>query len=88
MNEYTIEEIKYHNHKNDCWLVANNNVYNVTEFIKLHPAGSGSILKYAGTDCTEHFNFHSKKAHKIWNEYKIGKIKKERCSIFERLFYR
>ena len=31
---YTIQEVAKHNKETDCWLIAHNNVYNVTEFIK------------------------------------------------------
>ena len=76
MNIYDWNEIVKHNHENDCWIVANGYVYNVTDFIKNHPAGSKSIINKAGTDCTIDFDFHSKKAQiNIWKPYRIGKLK-------------
>ena len=44
------EEIKKHNIPNDCWIVANNYVYDATEFIKLHPGGQQSIIRKAAFD--------------------------------------
>ena len=86
MNEYNWSEISKHNNIKSCWIVANNNVYDVTEFINQHPAGSKCILKNAGKDCTTDFKFHSNNAQfKIWNKFKIGKVKrykkKENCNL-------
>ena len=72
MIKYSINDVKKHNKIHDCWVIVNNKVYDVTKLIKLHPGGVNAIMKYAGTDCTKHFNFHSKKAKKIWEEYLIG----------------
>ncbi|VVU95041.1 Cytochrome b5-like Heme/Steroid binding domain [seawater metagenome] len=76
MREYEWHEIKKHNTSDDCWIVAHNKVYDVTDFIKNHPAGIQSILNKAGTDCTLDFDFHPKKTQQnIWEKYLIGKIK-------------
>lgn len=76
MQEYEWEEISKHCKSSDCWIVAHNKVYNVTDFIENHPAGIGTIVKKAGTDCTIDFDFHSKKTQKkIWDKYIIGKVK-------------
>ena len=44
-NVFSLREIKSHNKINDCWLIANNKVYNSTLFIKNHPAHAKRILK-------------------------------------------
>ena len=71
---YSINEISKHNKEDDCWLVANNNVYDVTKFINLHPGSKNAILKHAGKICDIDYNFHSKNAKKIWKKYKIGEL--------------
>lgn len=35
-----------------CWVIINNKVYDVTEFLPEHPGGKSIILKYAGKDAT------------------------------------
>ena len=45
MKYYTRKQVAKHNKKTDCWLIANNNVYDVTKFIEKHPIGSGPIIK-------------------------------------------
>ena len=73
--EYTIKEISRHNQITDCWLIAHNKVYDVTNFISTHPIGSEPIIKKAGQDCTEDYDFHPSKSKKIWEKYKIGYVK-------------
>jgi|TARA_B110000858_G_C17711665_1_gene430901 cytochrome b involved in lipid metabolism len=76
MNLYTIEEVKRHNIIKDAWLIYNNNVYDITDYIKLHP-GSMSIKKGIGKDATKIINKigHSKRAIEIMSKYKIGILK-------------
>lgn len=81
MKYYTREHVSNHNKRTDCWLIANNNVYDVTKFIEKHPIGSDPLIKKAGTDCTVDYNFHCKYSKKVWNEYKIGELESNYCII-------
>lgn len=59
MNTFTMEEVAKHNTMEDCWVVVNNDVLNVTEFLKRHPGGMKVILFWAGKDASERYNmFH------------------------------
>merc|ERR1712226_923600 len=53
---YTMAEVAKHNTEQDCWVVVNNNVLNVTPFLKDHPGGVLAIVTFAGRDATEEFN--------------------------------
>merc|ERR1740115_207513 len=53
---YTLAEVAKHTSKTDCWVVADNQVLNVTDFLKDHPGGELAILTFAGKDATEEFN--------------------------------
>ena len=53
---YTLNEISKHNTANDCWIIVNSKVYNVTDYINLHPGGPGAITRYCGNDATDAFN--------------------------------
>lgn len=55
LKEYTLEEVAKHNKKDDCWVVVNGQVLNVTNFLPDHPGGPKAILLYAGRDATEEF---------------------------------
>jgi cytochrome b involved in lipid metabolism len=72
---YQWEEIEKHNTVASCWLVAHNKVYDVTAFITKHPAGKYAILKHAGSDVTQDFDFHSSNGQKQWRPFKIGVVK-------------
>jgi cytochrome b involved in lipid metabolism len=51
IQQWTMEEVNQHNNKDDCWLVMNNRIYDVSPFIPVHPGGD-SIFKNAGKDNT------------------------------------
>ncbi|KAJ4497502.1 FMN-dependent dehydrogenase-domain-containing protein [Lentinula lateritia] len=52
----TTEEIAKHNDASSCWIIIKNNVYDVTEFLSVHPGGPSIILKYAGGDATSAYD--------------------------------
>lgn len=51
----SMEEIQKHNTPSDCWLVIENNVYDVTQYLSLHPGGANRITPYCGQDATTAF---------------------------------
>lgn len=78
LTKYTMEEVAKHTSKNDCWVVINGAVMDVTNF-KKHPGSYEIFLEYAGTDCTE----TARKIHSLtpetvilFNNYVIGVIDK------------
>ena len=62
---------------NQCIIIANSNVYNITEYIDSHPGGSNCLWEKSRnfTDCSSDFFFHGKSAKKRWEKYKIGVFK-------------
>merc|ERR1719405_316454 len=56
MSSYSMEEVAKHITKDDCWVVVNGQVMNVTNFLKDHPGGELAILTFAGKDASEEFN--------------------------------
>lgn len=72
------DEVKKHNKREDCWIVVQGNVYNMTSFQYTHPGGRHVIKQYAGQDATEVFYaFHKEfeKVDKYSKLYLIGKVK-------------
>ncbi|CCD24783.1 FMN-dependent alpha-hydroxy acid dehydrogenase NDAI_0D04700 [Naumovozyma dairenensis CBS 421] len=52
----TPNELMKHNTPEDCWVVINNQVYDLTTFIQVHPGGPNIIRSNAGKDVTAIFN--------------------------------
>lgn len=70
-------EVAKHNQSNDCWMIVNDKVYDVTKAISSHPGGP-SILAGCGKNATEMFFnkqngiAHSEKAQSMLDNYYIG----------------
>ena len=78
---YSKLQVQKHNTINDCWSIASHKVYNVTDFLVLHPEHIPIVLPKAGQDVTHDFRFHSKSMKKIWNAYCIGYVRPNICII-------
>lgn len=78
LKNISITEVAKHSTKEDCWLLIDGNVYDVSAFIPKHP-GEDQILLGCGKDATELFATkagkgipHSSKAVGMREEFKIG----------------
>ncbi|KAI9027167.1 hypothetical protein CLU79DRAFT_740580 [Phycomyces nitens] len=78
-SRFTHAQVAKHNTADSCWVIHNDKVYDVTEFVNDHPGGDDLILDYAGKDITaimkdviEHA--HSDAAYEILDEYMIGSL--------------
>lgn len=60
MGEYSLADVSKHNKADDCWVVVNGQVLDVTDFLADHPGGKKAIMIYAGRDATEEFNMMHK----------------------------
>jgi len=79
-NTYSMAEVAVHDTADDCWMVINGMVYDVTDYIALHPGGN-NILAGCGIDATDIFESkpdsgepHSANAVQISQDYQIGEI--------------
>lgn len=45
---FSAQEVEKHNNRQSCWVIIEDEVYDVTDFIDEHPGGPGIILRYAG----------------------------------------
>jgi fatty acid desaturase len=70
----TVAEVSNHNTKEDCWMIIENKVYNITSWIDKHPGGD-IILSYAGLDATDVFEaFHDESTEKWLKPFYIGDV--------------
>lgn len=81
---YTMTDVAKHNSSTDCWIVLNKTeVYNVTSFLSVHPAGAAPITPYCGKDATTAFNNvgHSSSAVAMEATYLIGNLVASAISV-------
>ncbi len=71
---YTAEEVSHHITPDDLWLVAHGKVYDATGWVEMHPGGAAALLRRGGLDATRDFDFHTKRAHGLWEATCIGKL--------------
>ncbi|KAM0278770.1 hypothetical protein ACHAQH_004961 [Verticillium albo-atrum] len=75
--EFTTKEVAAHNTRDDCWMIIQGQVYDVTKYIHDHPGGADVLIDAAGQDATVEFDNagHSEDAFEIMAEYHVGKFK-------------
>ncbi|EFH38668.1 predicted protein, partial [Arabidopsis lyrata subsp. lyrata] len=52
---FTLAEVSQHSSSQDCWIVIDGKVYDVTKFLDDHPGGDEVILTSTGKDATDDF---------------------------------
>lgn len=72
--KFTREEVAKHTTRKSCWIIANGNIYDVTQFIQDTPDHAERVLEVAGSDVTKDYMFHTITQRGIWRRYKIGTI--------------
>lgn len=75
MRHFTWDEISRHNNANDCWIVVDGAVYDITHWIKNHPGGV-AICALAGEDVSALFHSSHLKdiSSGLLDTCKIGEI--------------
>ncbi|XP_073305115.1 cytochrome b5 [Primulina huaijiensis] len=73
---YTMEEASEHNTSEDCWVVIDGKVYDVTTYLEEHPGGDDILLGATGKDATDEFEDagHSKTARELMGQFFIGEL--------------
>ena len=53
--DYSMAEVREHNAQEDCWLVIDGQIYDVSKWAAKHHPGGAIIFKFAGKDATDAF---------------------------------
>jgi len=72
---FTKEEVAKHNTEHDCWLIIDNKVYDVSDYVDVHPGGP-AILNNAGGDSSKGFHGeqHPDNVLTLLPDYYIGNL--------------
>ncbi|KAF8709796.1 hypothetical protein HU200_029506 [Digitaria exilis] len=73
---YSMKEAALHNTPEDCWVVVDGKIYDVTKYLEDHPGGADVLLEATGKDATEEFDDagHSNSAKELMQDYFIGEL--------------
>ncbi|CAA7405049.1 unnamed protein product [Spirodela intermedia] len=80
---FTLADVSKHNTREDCWLLINDKVYDVTKFLDDHPGGDEVLVTATGKDATNDFEDvgHSTTARAMLDEYFVGNINTSTVSL-------
>ena len=86
-NKYTKEEVALHNTKEDCWIIIKDIIYDITDFISIHPGGASILASQGGKDATEFFEeLHRPEIiDEVASDYKIGILSDSKVTTIEGL---
>lgn len=75
---YTPAEVAQHATREDCWLILDGSVYNVTAYLPDHPGGPESIIGACGSDATAGFQrivpHQAGTVGSLLDEFRIGEV--------------
>jgi len=72
---YTMAQVTTHAGAQSCWTVIDGDVYDLTQWIPVHPGGQAAILGICGTDGSEAFHAehdHAQEQESILATFQIG----------------
>ncbi|CAI4049941.1 hypothetical protein SKDZ_14G2110 [Saccharomyces kudriavzevii ZP591] len=75
---YSYQEVAEHNGPENCWIIIDDKVYDVSQFKDEHPGGDEIIMDLGGQDATESFVDigHSDEALRLLKDLYIGDVDK------------
>jgi hypothetical protein len=81
----TRKQVALNNTADSLWCIIDHKVYDLTEFLDIHPGGSVVLQQIAGTDATTAFyNLHRQEVLTKYNDLLLGVIEGEKPEVVER----
>lgn len=77
---YTLAEVARHGDGQDCWMIIDARVYDLSAYVPDHPARTGLIEAWCGREASEAYHTkqrgrpHTPQADALLNEYRIGTV--------------
>lgn len=76
----TLDLVAQHSSANDCWIIVQGKVYNVTSFLPRHPGGTEILIPFCGRDASSGFDTkggkgqHSASAQSLLRSFYVGDL--------------
>lgn len=83
LRSLSLEEIAAHNTEQDCWMVIEGKVYDLTDYLPKHPTPAAILIPWCGGEATEGMRTkgygrdHSPAAWEMLDAYQIGIVSEE-----------
>ncbi|XP_072290486.1 fatty acid 2-hydroxylase [Eucyclogobius newberryi] len=78
---FTEREVARHCTKDSCWVLLGTRVYDVTNFLRMHPGGEALIMRRSGKDIRKEMegppHRHSENARRWMEQYYIGELDRD-----------
>ena len=73
---FTTSDVEKHQDEKDAWLIIDDKVYNITDYLNDHPGGSEILMDVAGKDASDMFESigHSNDARKQLEKLLVGDL--------------
>lgn len=77
---YSLSEVMKHATLQDCWMIIEGAVYDVSDYVPRHPAPPGVLAPWCGREATEGMRTkgddsdHSVRAWRMLERYRIGRL--------------
>jgi hypothetical protein len=74
---YTMAQVSTHSDQSSCWTVISGSVYDLTDYVYMHPGGSERILSICGGDGTGAFqgqHMGDMRAESVLSRYRLGAL--------------
>lgn len=86
-SRYSVDDIAAHATLDDCWIVVEGHVYDITDYIQRHPAPDEVLEPWCGRDATQGMRTkgkdrdHSARAWRMLERYRIGALRAAEMNV-------